>query len=158
MSEISMGAFCRKTRDRADKLIRAVGIKTFSAIIKDTPVGDPDLWQSSWIDTKGRATVDNNPGLEGYVGGRLRANWRCSLGMADTSTDESTAHAGAIPKMTAECQGANRKQTLWLANSLPYVGRIEYDGHSSQAPEGMVRRNVTRIKRIISTELRKLKG
>lgn len=158
MSEMNFNEFAKKTLKRSDLLIRAVGIKTFSAVIRDTPVGDPDLWQSSWLDTKDRATVHNNPHLEGYVGGRLRANWNCSLGVANTATSESTAHGGAIPAMTKTVEGADRKDTLWLSNSLPYAARIEYDGHSKQAPEGMVRRNVTRIKRIISGELRKLKG
>lgn len=155
--EVSFSEFARKTLERADALIRAVGIKTFSAVIRDTPVGDPDLWQSSWLDSKGRATVAFNSHLEGYVGGRLRANWNCSLGMADTSTTESTNHAGAIPAMMQEVAGADRKKILWLSNSLPYAHRIEYDGHSRQAPQGMVRRNVTRIQKIISGELRKLK-
>lgn len=158
MAEMTFEEFVRKTLERADRLIRAVGIKTFSAVIRDTPVGDPDLWQSSWLDSKDRATVANNPGLEGYVGGRLRANWQCSLGMADTTTDESTQHGRSIPAMMAICEKADRKDTLWLSNSLPYASKIEYDGHSQQAPEGMVRRNVARIKKIISGELRNLKS
>ena len=153
MAEMDFNEFARKTLDRADKLIRAVGIKTFSAVIRDTPVGNPDLWKSQ----QGK-DLKNRKGPAGYVGGRLRANWQCSLGMADTSTDESTEHGRSIPAMTKTVEGADRKDTLWLANSLPYASRIEYDGHSKQAPEGMVRRNVTRIKKIISGELRKLKS
>lgn len=153
MSETNFNEFARKTLERADKLIRAVGIKTFSAVIRDTPVGDPDLWKNTKKDSKGRGK-----GPAGYVGGRLRANWNCSLGAADTGTSESTNHQGAIPAMTKTCEDADRKDTLWLSNSLPYAGRIEYEGHSRQAPEGMVRRNVTRIKRIISSELRNLKN
>lgn len=136
--------FARKTLLRADLLIRAVGIKTFSAVIRDTPVGDPDLWQS--------------PAPEGYVGGRLRANWNCSLGAADTSTTESTRHGEAIPKVHAAIAEADRKDVLWLSNSLPYAGRIEYDGHSRQAPAGMVRRNVIRIKANLANELRRLRS
>jgi hypothetical protein len=154
MAEMSFDEFARKTLERADRLIRAVGIKTFSAIIKDTPVGNPDIWAGH---PQGSPS-GNAKAPAGYVGGRLRANWRCSLGMADTSTDESTEHRGAIPTMAATCETANRKSTLWLSNSLPYAAKIEYDGHSRQAPEGMVRRNVARIKRILSTELRKLKA
>lgn len=153
MAEMDFDEFARKTAERADKLIRAVGIKTFSAIIKDTPVGNPDLWKSQ----EGKALKDRK-GPEGYVGGRLRANWNCTLGMADTGTDESTEHSRSIPLVANTCKEADRTKVLWLANSLPYAARIEYDGHSSQAPEGMVRRNVARIKKIISTELRSLKG
>jgi hypothetical protein len=144
MAEMDFNEFARKTLLRSDKLIRAVGIKTFNPIIKDSPVGDPDLW-------KGNAP-------EGYVGGRLRANWRCSLGMPNTATDESTDQNRGIVEVNDVCLKANRKDVLWLSNSLPYVHRIEYDGHSKQAPAGMVRKNVTRIKRIISKELRNLKS
>lgn len=151
--ELTFDEFAKKTLKRADLLIRAVGIKTFSAIIRDTPVGDPDLWKSGKADSKGRKKPPT-----GYVGGRLRANWNCSLGMADTSTTESTNHAAAIPAMMQTVETANRKKTLWLSNSLPYAHRIEYDGHSRQAPQGMVRRNVSRIKRIITGELNKLKS
>lgn len=160
MSDLEFNEFTRKTLDRADKLIRAVGIKTFTAVIRDTPVGDPDLWQSSWLDSEDRATVANNPHLEGYVGGRLRGNWRCSLSAPDTSTTPENEFPGlgqVLTDVQKTCESADRKKELWLANSLPYAWRIEYEGHSRQAPEGMVRRNVTRIQKIISTELRKLK-
>lgn len=163
MAEMDFNEFARKTLDRADRLIRAVGIKTFSSVIRDTPVGDPDLWKSK--------------APEGYVGGRLRGNWRCSLGMPDTTTIEAPKLdamagkkvnrkaynnfpnlGGVLNDVTETCQTADRKKTLWLANSLPYAYRIEYEGWSRQAPEGMVRRNVTRIKKIISGELRNLKS
>jgi hypothetical protein len=160
MAEMDFDDFAKKTLRRADLLIRAVGIKTFSAVIRDTPVGDPDLWQSSWLDTKGRATVSNNSHLEGYVGGRLRGNWRCSLAMPDETVSgefDFPSASAALSAVNDTCNAADRKKTLWLSNSLPYAYRIEYEGHSRQAPEGMVRRNVTRIKGIISSELRKLK-
>lgn len=151
MAETDFNEFAKKTLQRADRLIRAVGIKTFSAVIRDTPVGDPDLWKVNEGKTKPKPPA-------GYVGGRLRANWRCSLGMPDTSTDESTDRNRGLVAVNDVCQTADRKKTLWLSNSLPYAYRIEYEGWSRQAPEGMVRRNVTRIKRIISAELRNIKS
>lgn len=167
MAEVNFTEFANKTLQRADIMIRAVGIKTFSAVIRDTPVGDPDLW-------KGSAPA-------GYVGGRLRGNWRCSLAMPDTTTFTAPKGDGkkgekkggkqarvqyknfpdvgtVISSVNNVCQSATRKNVLWLANSLPYAYRVEYEGWSRQAPEGMVRRNVARIKKIISGELRKVKG
>lgn len=151
MAEMDFNEFARKTLERADRLIRAVGIKTFSSVIRDTPVGDPDLWKANEGKTKPKPPP-------GYVGGRLRANWRCSLAMPDTSTDESVDKNRGIVAVNDVCATADRKKILWLANSLPYAWRIEYEGWSRQAPEGMVRRNVTRIKKIISGELRNLKS
>jgi len=176
MAEIDFTGFANKTLQRADVLIRAVGIKTFNAVIRDTPVGDPDLWKGSTKDAKGRGK-----GPEGYVGGRLRGNWRCSLAMPDTTTftapkggnkngKKKTAKQARVEyknfpdantvlsSVNEVCQSATRKNVLWLANSLPYAHRVEYEGWSRQAPEGMVRRNVARIQKIISGELRKIKG
>lgn len=156
MAEMDFNEFARKTLERADKLIRVVGIKTFSAVIRDSPVGDPDLWKQA------------PPKGSGYVGGRLRGNWRCSLGSADLTTFEDDGGkkyvknfpglGEVLGEVNATSQQADRNKVLWLSNSLPYVYRIEYEGWSSQAPAGMVRRNVTRIKRIISTELRNLRS
>lgn len=145
MAGTTFNAFTKKTLGRADALIRAVGIATFSAIIRDTPVGNPSFWRS------GRAP-------KGYVGGRLRTNWRCSLAAPDTSTTTATDYANTIPNAESVCQSADRNKVLWLSNGLPYAGVIEYDGHSKQAPAGMVRRNVARIQDLISRELTKLKG
>lgn len=136
--------FARKTLLRADLLKRAVAIKLFSSVIRDTPVGDPDLWK--------------HKAPPGYVGGRLRANWNCTVGTPDTSTTESTQHSAAIPKVIEVCQASDRKDINWLSNSLPYAARIEYEGWSRQAPSGMVRRNVTRIKRLIKQELQRVKA
>jgi hypothetical protein len=166
MAEMDFSEFARKTLERADLLIRAVGIKTFSAVIRDTPVGDPDLWVSTKKDSKGRAKPP-----PGYVGGRLRGNWRCSLAMPDLTTFQAPKGAKTrkayknfpavgevLTSVSDTCNQGNRKKVLWLSNSLPYAYRIEYEGWSRQAPEGMVRRNVTRIQKIISGELGKLKS
>jgi hypothetical protein len=139
-----LAEFARKTLLRADLLKRGIGIKLFTAVIRDSPVGNPDLWKSK------KAPV-------GYVGGRFRANWHCSLGAANTSTTESTRHQNAIPAMQTVVLTGDRNTVDWLANSLPYARRLEYEGWSTQAPQGMVRRNVARFRRLISQELARLK-
>lgn len=161
MAETDFKGFADKTLLRADKLIRAVGIKLFSAVIMDSPVGDPSLW-------KGAKGIKAKP-PKGYVGGRLRGNWRCSLSKADTTAIVAPKGKSAeyknfpdvgkvVQSVHDVCQSATRNNVIWLANSLPYVARIEYEGHSSQAPEGMVRRNCQRIHGIIVSELRRMKG
>lgn len=155
MAEISFNEFARKTLLRQDRLIRAVGIATFNGVIRDSPVGDPDNWKKK------------PPVGSGYVGGRFRGNWRCSLAAPDLTTfedskgpkyDKNFPGLGAVlGDVSKSCQEADRKSVLWLANSLPYAYRLEYEGWSRQAPEGMVRRNVARVKQNISKELRKLK-
>jgi len=136
--------FARLTLLRADMLKRAVAIKLFSAVIRDSPVGDPDLWKSK--------------PPAGYVGGRFRANWNCTVGAADTSTSVSTDYGAAIPKVIEVCERSDRNDINWLANSLPYAARLEYEGWSRQAPQGMVRRNTARIKRLISQQLAQVRN
>lgn len=44
---------------------------------------------------------------------------------------------------------------MYLRNNLPYAYRIEYEGWSKvKAPEGMVRRNVARFRRILNEAVR----
>jgi hypothetical protein len=69
--------------------------------------------------------------------GRFRANWNVGETI-DTSTTASTDEArGAseVAKVAALPVGG----ILYMANSLPYARRLEYEGWSQQAPQGMVR-------------------
>jgi hypothetical protein len=40
---------------------------------------------------------------------------------------------------------------------VPYAERIEYFGHSSQAPEGMARINVAAFQHLVQAEVSKVK-
>lgn len=143
--------FARNTELEILKVKRATALKLFSAIIKDTPVGNPDLWQASWVDSDGRAT--DPP--EGYVGGRLRANWMTSLNGFDDDTTNSTEQEGAVTLLLSKIASCQLPDEICMSNNLPYAHTIEYDGHSNQAPEGMVRRNVIRFKKIVSDQLKR---
>ena len=145
--------FGRKAIDRnfAD-LKQNVGIALFSAVINASPVGNPDLWKSQ----QGKG-MKSRTGPVGYVGGRFRANWNCHVGSANRTTTENVDPTGsiAIANVVSECSGATASQSLFLTNSLPYSIKLEYEGHSSQAPQGMVRLNVARFRKIIKKELAK---
>ena len=148
--------FARKTLLRADLLKRAVAIKLFSSIIKDSPTGDPDYW-------KGKPP-------KGYVGGRFKGNWNCTINAPDTSRIEAPPGAKTVAEyrnfptegqrladVMKVCQASDRKDVNWLSNSLPYAVRLEY-GWSRQSPQGMVRRNHARAKRLIAQELQRVKS
>jgi hypothetical protein len=149
--------FCAKTRRRADLLQRAIGIKLFSAVIKSSPVGSPKDWKVN----QGLQPSEFSLPFPGYVGGRFRGNWRASRSRVDrTATGEGEpfpSQAQAVNGVLEAATKGNRKQELILANSLPYGFRLEHEGWSGQAPEGMVRVNVTRFRQIIREELAKLK-
>lgn len=119
--------FERKTTEDILRVRGATAIKLFNAIVLDTPV----------------------------LSGRLRANWRLSLNQPDYSTTENTDKNGAMAfaLISDTVDSASLDDTIIMCNSLPYVKRIEYEGWSSvKAPAGMVRKNVTRFKRLVEQQ------
>ena len=124
-----IGSFGERAAARVQTVRRAVVMKLFSSVILDTPV-----------DT-----------------GRLRGNWQVSEDAPITSEidREDKTGAGPISEVERAAKESDGDTPLFLSNNLPYAGRIEFEGHSSKAPEGMVRRNVARFGRIISVEISK---
>ena len=43
----------------------------------------------------------------------------------------------------------------YLSNNLPYIRRLEYEGHSGQAPNGMVRVTMAKADKILKAQARK---
>ena len=90
--------------------LRANIIGAFGAIIRGTPV-----------DT-----------------GRARGNWQCSLGSPVTNEIDrlDPNGSGAVSEVIATVKIG---EVNYLSNNVPYIRRLEYEGHSKQAPNGMVR-------------------
>lgn len=113
--------------------IRARTVGLFRSVIMMTPVGNPDLWKSTYVPP-------------GYVGGRARGNWQCSIDAPITSEIDRIDATGAGPMAdvlaTVKADGIN-----YLSNNVPYIRRLEYDSppHSTQAPNGMVRISLQRF-------------
>lgn len=110
-------------KDLTDKLnadiakdIQARTIGVFSSIIKMTPV-----------DT-----------------GRARGNWQCSLDVPITTQVDLLDPTGsqAISSVIATVR---ESAVNYLSNNVPYIRRLEYEGHSKQAPDGMVRISLQRF-------------
>lgn len=128
-TSVKVGTFGAKFRGRLGVFKRGVLIKLFGAVIYDTPV-----------DT-----------------GRLRGNWKFSVGSAGMIPEAQLDLFDATGANTARkitdgvtSQVDEKDGTYNLSNSLPYVGRIEYEGWShTKAPQGMVRKNLTRIANIL---------
>ncbi len=126
-----------KAKDKADLAVRKITIELFSNVILKSPVGNPDTWKYP---------------VEGYVGGRFRANWNCSIGSPDRSTSEETDKSGsaAIGRVRSEVTKYTLDgRSIYLANSLPYAERLE-NGWSNQAPQGMVRLSIIEINNAIN--------
>lgn len=79
--------------------------------------------------------------------GRFRANWNIGFGSPDTSTTTNTDASGssAISKAKSILTGDLTGKKIFITNSLPYAYRLEYEGWSNQAPQGMVRITIAEL-------------
>lgn len=127
---LDVSKFVEKAKKNPEKVMRQVSIKLFSAIIKASPV-----------DT-----------------GRFRMNWMASGGTPASRITDATDKSGniAIGNATSFVLKAADWHEFTLTNNLPYAQRLEY-GWSQQAPQGMVRTNVSRFQQLINEEANKVK-
>lgn len=125
-------AFAEKTEVTVDEAFRGIVIELFSSIIADTPVDQ----------------------------GRARGNWQTSVGSPKSGVVNRLDDTGMVGSMTARSTGGAIAEVfstqmgigdvVWLSNNLPYIGRLEYENWSGQAPHGMVRKNMARVNRIVN--------
>lgn len=135
--ELQLAKFAEKAGDNARQVIRKVSIDCLTKVVLRTPVGNPSLWKSK--------------PPAGYVGGRLRANWNVSFGNPNFTVSQKIDRTGDAT-ITAGRNTINRAygdNPIYIMNSMPYVREIEYEGHSKQAPAGMVRITVTEFQTFI---------
>lgn len=119
--------FAQKCGANADLVTRKVVLDIGRSLVEKTPVGNPDLWQNP----------DNKP--DGYVGGHARANWSHSIGaLVNQEFKEIDATGGAsIDRIISSVPVKAAGEVHYIQNSLPYMQALE-DGHSTQAPAGIV--------------------
>ena len=120
--EDDVNKFQRKTVNKMDQIVRKVALELFTRIIYKTPV-----------DT-----------------GRARSNWQVAIGTPAAGTIEIDDKNGSatVSKATAKSAGFRAGDTIYLANNLPYIRKLEEGGYSDgpktvggfsrQAPAGMV--------------------
>lgn len=95
--------------------------------------------------------------------GTLRGSWTISIGSQDTTPANKTTSANQGQGLTASekstldaalAQMADAKlgQIIWINNAMPYVLRIEFDGHSRvKAPAGMVQISINEMRSFLAT-------
>ena len=123
--------FATKVEKETEETFRGVVIELFSSIIADTPVDE----------------------------GRARGNWQTTANSPASGTVDRLDNTGPVGSISAQETGQAIAQlaqthfkigdTAWLVNNLPYIGRLEYDHWSGQAPHGMVRKNIARVDQIM---------
>lgn len=141
---LDISKFIAKAKANGEQVVQKVGADILSSVVQRTPVGNPSLWKSK--------------PPKGYVGGRLRANWNVSFGVPDISTTTTTDASGGMTtargvEIIAKWDG---QADIYVMNSLPYARPIEYEGHSMQAPAGMVRITVTEFQTFVAEAVAEL--
>jgi len=131
--------YAEKYNQRIEDVVTDYAIGVSLSIAEETPVGNPDTWES-----------DPPPG---YVGGTARANWIPSVGQPETSPRDRTDYSG----LNGELQSLREKipgNIFYLTNNVPYIERLEY-GWSKQAPKGMFRRTLREARKLLNAAVRK---
>lgn len=139
---LDVSRFVEKAKKNPETVMRQVSLKLFSAIIKVSPV-----------DT-----------------GRFRMNWQASGSAPASGTTVATDQSGgkAISAVAEYVLKAPDWSEFTMANNLPYASVIEYGGYpgdgpntvggfSKQAPQGVVRVNITRFNALLEQEAAKVK-
>tara|TARA_R110000787_G_scaffold72823_6_gene162415 strand:+ start:2679 stop:3092 length:414 start_codon:yes stop_codon:yes gene_type:complete len=111
--------FGKVTREQATTIFQKIALELDSAVVFGTPVDE----------------------------GRARGNWYPSLNAPSNEVDlNSTDKSGskAVAAINALVSTVKIGDTFWLTNNLPYILPLE-NGHSKQAPEGMVDINLNRV-------------
>ena len=107
-------------------------IAAFAAKIRATPaIVQQKIVLDLWASITRRTPVDT---------GRARANWFVSEGQPTSQVDlHPGAKTGSIPEPPApDVSNLKGDQSVFIVNNLPYIEALE-NGHSKQAPNGMVR-------------------
>lgn len=126
----------------AADLQRRVVAEALTLIVQSTPVGNSTKWEHNVI----RAQRGLPPLPKGYVGGHARKNWQVGIGTRSTAIKPGVDNAGnqTINDGYREVAKIKAPTVAFITNLLPYMQRLE-EGHSKQAPTGMVANAVAAI-------------
>lgn len=136
--------FVKKTGANADKVVRNVVLDIGKSLVMKTPVGDPKYWKSK--------------PPKGYVGGHARGNWQHSVGSRVIEEIDCIDKSGqkSIDRIQQSIPQSAAGLVHYVQNSVPYIKRLE-EGHSRQAPHGMVALTEIEFKDYMSKALAALK-
>jgi len=108
---------------RAAQVVRFTIEESGRRLIKRSPIGLPETWKKK-------------PPAN-YVPGQFVSNWNLGVGGVDATvtTAKNIRAVNNVDRIPAVPFG----QRYTISNSVPYAMRLEVDGWSRQAPDGMVR-------------------
>lgn len=177
-------AFAEQAKEAIDATLREIVIEIGNSVIRMSPVGKPEIWAQNSIAREYNAAVQEHntalrsdpenltkagrlrPGRkihdgmdiskpEGYVGGRFKGNWQFTLEAPAIGTLDRVDPDGkaVLGELVAFANTLTAGQVAYIVNNLPYSIPLEY-GHSSQAPDGMVRVTLARLQQIVDDAIR----
>jgi hypothetical protein len=136
-----------------EKVVKVSLFTVFNGAIIRSPVGSPDLWVTNVNGTyEDYISVHGYP--KDYVGGQFRANWRMDLNRVDDTVIDSESKAVAMLSLKQGIDHLKIGDTAYFTNPMPYGQRLEYDGWSTQAPDGIVRVEQANFKRNVNKAIR----
>lgn len=130
--------------DAASLIVRGVGQWALAEVTQRSPVGQPELWQSTkdakYLGVYGTKAETFKFAREGYVGGRFKGNWQVTVAApaeGEVAGVDPTGAATLAAGNTVLASAPAEAREFWITNNLPYSERLEA-GWSTQAPIGMV--------------------
>jgi hypothetical protein len=160
--EVDMRKFAQKAKDNADEIVRITVRDIVTSIDEMSPVGNPSVWkdwkEGSIADNADHWLVKSGFVKEGYAGGHFRGNWQLGIGSLPTGTIDGIDPTGVATVMKAYSKIPKKAagHIYYYANNLPYAIPLE-EGHSHQAPNGMVGLTAVRFQSMIQKNLARLK-
>lgn len=149
---LQIAEFIAKTEENVDFTVRQTLFKLDTKIVDRSPVGNKEKWLSlrPYSDLGTRKVGTKLKGPAGYVGGRFRSNWQLSVDMPATGVLDLSGGdvATVIAAHGAVLKEAKAGRIYYLVNNLPYAIPLE-NGHSGQAPIGMVGITVVEFQSIV---------
>ena len=141
---LDISRFVKKCGNNADQVVRKTVLDIGKSLIEKTPVGDATYWQSK--------------PPAGYVGGHARASWSHSEGTLEAKQFDTIDPSGAAStsRIMASVPVKAGGKVHFIQNSVPYIQALE-DGHSRQAPNGMVGLTVVEFQSMINKATAELK-
>lgn len=141
---LDLSRFVQHARGNARLVVKKVVLDLGSSIVMKTPVGDPDTWLM--------------PAPPGYVGGRARGSWQYQKGTpAEGEPGGVDAGGGSsIGRIMAGVASGDAAAVHYITSNVPYMRELEYEGHSKQAPAGMVRVSVVEFQSHVDRAARSL--
>ena len=142
--DLDIKQFVEKCGRNADTVVRKTVLDIGKSLVEKTPVGDAEYWKSK--------------PPKGYVGGRARGNWSHSVGAPKTEVFDVIDKSGSISngRIAASVPQSAAGLVHFIGNSVPYIEALE-EGHSRQAPNGIVGLTKVEFQGIINEAVGSLK-